>query len=184
MARGYHGGPCRPLSRADAAAALNRRGRLGTVAERTSIEDRGYTSPCWIWLGGKSHGYGCIGINGSTFRLHRVSRIALVGDLTPGDEIDHLCRQTLCWNPDHLEPVSRSENMVRLNRACPDLGARTTKHLRDMTHCRRGHPLSGDNLYTDPKNGFRQCRACRGWRKGLYRQGMRVSDHGAQHAGA
>lgn len=29
------------------------------------------------------------------------------------------------------------------------------------THCKWGHPLSGDNLYVSPSNGQRCCRACR-----------------------
>jgi hypothetical protein len=28
------------------------------------------------------------------------------------------------------------------------------------THCRRGHPLSGDNLYVERANAKRHCRAC------------------------
>jgi hypothetical protein len=32
-------------------------------------------------------------------------------------------------------------------------------HQRDQTHCKRGHPLSGDNLYLNA--GKRHCKACR-----------------------
>lgn len=28
------------------------------------------------------------------------------------------------------------------------------------THCKRGHPLAGDNLYINPASGYRQCRTC------------------------
>lgn len=31
----------------------------------------------------------------------------------------------------------------------------------EKTHCKYGHPLSGDNLYVEPKRGFRECRTCR-----------------------
>jgi hypothetical protein len=31
---------------------------------------------------------------------------------------------------------------------------------RDATHCPQGHPYSGHNLYVQPSNGGRKCRAC------------------------
>jgi WhiB family redox-sensing transcriptional regulator len=36
---------------------------------------------------------------------------------------------------------------------------------RTKTHCTRDHPLSGDNLWVDPRTGERVCKACRAWRK-------------------
>lgn len=36
------------------------------------------------------------------------------------------------------------------------------------THCPRGHPYAGENLYVDPK-GNKRCRECRGWRGGGFR---------------
>lgn len=44
------------------------------------------------------------------------------------------------------------ENLAPLCRPCHEAA-----HL--LTHCRRGHPLSGPNLYLDPR-GRRRCRAC------------------------
>jgi hypothetical protein len=35
------------------------------------------------------------------------------GPIDPSKDIDHLCRNRMCCNPDHLEPVSRSENLRR-----------------------------------------------------------------------
>lgn len=31
---------------------------------------------------------------------------------------------------------------------------------KDKTHCKNGHPYSGDNLYIHPKTGARRCLAC------------------------
>ena len=36
------------------------------------------------------------------------------------------------------------------------------------THCKRGHPLKGDNLYVSPR-GSRSCKACRKIGKAAYR---------------
>lgn len=37
----------------------------------------------------------------------------LVGPIPEGLTIDHLCRNTMCVNPDHLEPVTHRENLMR-----------------------------------------------------------------------
>jgi hypothetical protein len=42
----------------------------------------------------------------------------------------------------------------------------------NLTHCKRGHPLSGGNLYTSENtknNGLRVCRICRNMHMKLYR---------------
>ncbi|WP_412778628.1 HNH endonuclease [Rhodococcus qingshengii] len=81
---------------------------------------------------------------------HRCTYEALVGPIPEDSELDHLCRIRSCCNPAHMDPVSHLENMGRGWRA-------------QLTHCKRGHPLSGDNLRVSPaKNGLtkRVCRTC------------------------
>ena len=75
------------------------------------IEDRGYLTPCWIWLGAKDPlGYG-------RFRnrtiAYRFSYEQVKGSIPDGLELDHLCRVPSCVNPDHLEPVTHHENLLR-----------------------------------------------------------------------
>lgn len=58
----------------------------------------------------------------------------------------------------------------RLTNICYDTQSRNIKDTVDQgthrntrkTHCKRGHLLSGYNLYTAPSNGSRVCRTCRG----------------------
>jgi hypothetical protein len=78
-----------------------------------------------------SKGYGTVAWRGKGQTIHRVTYEILVGPIGEGLEIDHLCRVRACCNPQHLEPVTRSENTLRANAANP----RTTcgKGLHDWT---------------------------------------------------
>lgn len=108
-------------------------------------------SGCWEWQASlDGAGYGFYWLNGAMRRAHRVAYELLVGQIPDGLELDHLCLNRRCVNPEHLEPVTRSEN----NRRSHQLRA-----LR--TVCLRGHHLAGDNLYVAPKTGVRGCRECR-----------------------
>lgn len=109
-------------------------------------------SGCWLWLGQiKPNGYGAIGMNvdgkWKTKYAHRISYETFVGPIPQNADLDHKCRQRCCVNPDHLEPVSRSENMLR----SPLLG----RHQSSKTHCPSGHAYSGINAA-----GARVCRTC------------------------
>lgn len=110
---------------------------------------------CWIWKGGKfPNGYGGFYVvrdgKRKTAMAHRWAYERLVGPIPDGLDLDHLCRVRDCVNPAHLEPVTRSVNLLR--------GDRRTGPRK--THCVRGHLLGGDNLYID-SHGKRSCRLCR-----------------------
>jgi len=78
------------------------------------VEDRGFTSPCWIWQRYVSPaGYGIATAYGHNHRAHRFYYEAYVGPIPQGMDIDHLCRHRDCVNPAHMEPVSRRENVRR-----------------------------------------------------------------------
>lgn len=115
------------------------------------------TQDCWLWARGlNSDGYGSISISQSgktkNFQAHRVMYENVVGDIPEGLQIDHLCRTPSCINPEHLEPVTPHENMLR-GQAPPAINKRKTK-------CIRGHTLKGQNLYITPSNK-RNCKTCR-----------------------
>lgn len=69
---------------------------------------------CWNWKGGcTGAGYGSFTSNGSNLLAHRISYTLTIGPIAEGMTLDHLCRNTRCVNPDHLEPVTLLENIRR-----------------------------------------------------------------------
>ena len=113
---------------------------------------------CLIWTGKKDrNGYGQISvIEGGVKRArvaHRVVYEAFVGPIPTGLELDHLCRNTSCVKPDHLEPVTARENSARR--------WEVTSSFDPRTHCINGHPWSAENTYYRPDlPNTRSCRAC------------------------
>lgn len=86
------------------------------------VEDRGYVTSCWIWrrsLNGRGYPYLSITttVDGKhikkSYRAHRYLYEQAKGPIPKGLELDHLCRQRDCVNPDHLEPVTHRENCRR-----------------------------------------------------------------------
>lgn len=73
---------------------------------------------CVIWLGARNNrGYGSVGVGGKrTALVHRHVYEATVAPIPADMTIDHLCRNKLCVNVEHLEVVTRSENSKRAAR--------------------------------------------------------------------
>jgi len=44
--------------------------------------------------------------------------------------------------------------------SCGCLQYKSRKKREPKTHCKQGHPLSGENLYTYPKSGRKACLTC------------------------
>lgn len=108
------------------------------------------TNHCWLWNGRKTNGgYGVFSFNNNVIRAHRFSYELFKNEIPVNLDLDHLCRNTKCVNPQHLEPVSKYENQKR-----------SPITNMNKTHCPQGHEYSSDNLYVSPK-GFRFCRICK-----------------------
>lgn len=110
-------------------------------------------SGCWIWKGAlDKEGYGIFSIGKKNKRAQRLSYEHWNGKLIKNLTIDHLCRNRACVNPEHLEQVTNKENLARGQ----GFGALNSK----KTHCPKGHPLSGENLY-QRSDGRRVCWICK-----------------------
>lgn len=117
--------------------------RGSSVIDRLMFRTALLPNGCWEWRGAKNpKGYGNIRIDKSSpaKSAHRVSYTELVGPIPPGLEIDHLCRNRACVNPDHLEVVDHTTNVRRSERP-------------KVTHCKWGHE------YT-VTTSRRYCREC------------------------
>jgi len=76
---------------------------------------------CWVWTGGLTYdwrggnraGYGRFSIGGKPKLAHRVAYELFRGPIPDGMVLDHTCERKSCVNPDHLEPVSSRENVLR-----------------------------------------------------------------------
>jgi hypothetical protein len=111
------------------------------------------TGICWEWTACRdSKGYGRFR-DGTLVGAHRWSWEHLVGPIPEGLVIDHLCRNPPCVNPDHLEPVTHRENVIR--GLVPHVSG---EWKRRITHCPQGHPY--DEANTRHSAGHRFCRAC------------------------
>lgn len=112
--------------------------------------------PCTIWPYTASHGYSYVqrhvnGRNSGTPR-HVVAYTGRYGPVPEGLELDHLCRNRACFEPDHLEAVTHRENVLR--------GAAPVAALAMRAHCERGHDLRNPANRYVRRDGTWMCRGC------------------------
>lgn len=123
-------------------------GLLGRLLSKVAAAPRPMPSlagGCWNFTGCLTDdGYGKFGVGRRVLRAHRVAYQLMVGEIPLGLDIDHLCRNTRCINPAHMEPVTRRENIRRRTAA--------------KVACAQGHPF--DDANTAIYEGRRVCRAC------------------------
>jgi hypothetical protein len=116
---------------------------------------------CWTWDGAHTAAGYAESWNGvRPVFAHRVAHEMWIGPIPDGYEVDHLCRNPSCINPEHLEAVPGRVNNLRSNSA----GAVNAR----KTHCPRGHEFTPENTQfrTTPRGTpSRVCRECKNSRR-------------------
>jgi hypothetical protein len=130
---------------------------IATPIEYVSARMAVMESGCWEWTASYyPNGYGCARPGGHSApgqMAHRLVYEIEIGPIPEGLVLDHLCRNKGCCNPDHLEPVTQRENVLR--------GDGPSAQFAMQTHCKRGHEFTPANTYTPPSLcSRRMCRTC------------------------
>ena len=138
-------------------------GRLSDLDRFAAKVD--FTDTCWEWRAVRHQkGYGQFRWNGSMRQAHRWLYERVVGPIPEGLEMDHLCKNRGCVNPDHLEPVTHAENVRRAASPSEALRRRWAAYHARVTHCSKGHEFTPENTIRKP--GSRICRKCNNSRGG------------------
>ncbi len=129
----------------------------GSLEDRYVVEETG----CWTWIATKTRaGYGRFPVDGQEQYAHRYMYERVNGPIPAGYVLDHLCRNTLCVNPDHLEPVKQVENIRR---------GTHTKLTPDQVREIKNLPLSETQLsiaqrYGVSRSAIKSIREGRNWK--------------------
>ena len=128
---------------------------IDKIISRCTTDENG----CMIWTGAKtSHGYGNISFNINGKRRYLVTHRAvyLYNNQKLEDsenlEIDHLCRNRLCCNKNHLEAVTSKTNTLR------GISFSAVNSLK--TRCKWGHEFNETNTWVSPDGKRRRCKQC------------------------
>lgn len=146
---------------------MNDQKQFDRLASKTR---RNEETGCWEWTGYvhtkrkyAAHRYGGTSLPAPgtkrgqrTLHAHRAMWIVVYGEPDKGLEVCHECDNPLCINPLHLFLGTHKANMA-------DSKKKGRHFLSSKTHCKRGHPLSGENLYVC-SSGLRHCKECERWR--------------------
>ena len=123
------------------------------------------TDSCWNWKGGlNTKGYGEYWDGQRMVRAHRFVFEKFKEKIPKDLQLDHLCRNPSCVNPEHLEIVTNKENIRR--------GENHVAKKMAQTNCIKGHKLNGLNLYITP-SGHRRCKICQRDRYNKFMEGKK-----------
>lgn len=111
-------------------------------------------SRCWVWTGAlirtKSGGYGAYRcrVHKKTKLVHRLTYITFSNPLLePSAELDHICHNTECCNPEHLRETTHKQNKEHLKGAYSN----SSSQVRGVTwaeHTKQWKVVVGHNYKT------------------------------------
>lgn len=87
------------------------------------LEDHGHDTLCHVWQGshsgsGRGGGYPRMSLDGQTVAVHIVAFTNKNGFVPGKKQIDHMCNNRMCVNPDHLQMVTHKKNQkLRVQRS-------------------------------------------------------------------
>jgi hypothetical protein len=123
---------------------------------------------CWVVPKVADKGYAVMTVGSradgsrTTAHVHALLYDEVVGDAEPSSVKDHLCRVRACMNPDHVEPVTNVENVMR--------GEGLFAERARSTTCASGrHEWTEKNTLWERPAGrrpYRRCKSCRRERSG------------------
>lgn len=130
------------------------------------VDERTYSTRCWPWIAATNEtGYGYFWLGDRLTNAHRYMYYQLQGRMeNPEMEIDHLCRNRICINLNHLEEVNPEENQRR--------GMSNNSKGFSGGMCKNGHVL--DKLM-GPARDIRKCGICLRWNARIARARKRDS---------
>lgn len=127
---------------------------IAHIRERCTVTGSG----CWEWQRSRNAaGYGEVSLSDYLHvskLIHVLTYTILVGPVPEGLELDHLCRNRACCNPEHLEAVTHAVNIER-----GKWEERKREWFKQQTHCRNGHEYTFENTHIRT-DGRRRCRTC------------------------
>lgn len=128
--------------------------QVGSLLERFLSKVK-ITDSCWTWQGSLNNkGYGKIQtLIAGVWKVSYAHRVAwfLGTGKWPDAKVLHKCDNPPCVRFDHLFLGSQKDNMQ---------DAKSKGRLgRTVEFCKRGHSLTGDNLYENA--GKKHCKECR-----------------------
>lgn len=124
------------------------------ISDRMDIDADG----CWRWNRYiNPRGYGIVHLSERSVMAHVLSYTISKGPVPEGLELDHLCRNKSCVNPDHLEAVTHKENVRR----APLMGRGKSSIV--CPKCNAYMLQANQMLETKYRDGsqYARCRSCR-----------------------
>lgn len=115
---------------------------------------------CLVWIAARdTNGRGRFWLNGKIYAAPRIAWEIAHGGIAEGMCVCHTCDHPACVELSHLFLGTQRDNMHDMQRKGHGYkGGAHNPWNRGITHCKRGHPLSGENLMVSC--GRRVCRTC------------------------